>query len=468
MSAIRDDDFNRDRSEVELRWELENLRRQVGELRSQVQSASKPQEAEKKEDKNQGKNDQDDKQDDQQQPKPPLQQRGKTWIHAHPVQFAALVVAVLVLLAGGALLLHHMDSFESTDDAQVDGHLDAISSRVTGTVLQVNIEDNQNVVQGQTLITLDPTDFQVAVDQARSNYSQAQSQLEAENPNIPITETSTRSAAASSQADVQTAEASLAASQRVYDSALGDLHQAQAISARAATGEVRYRQLVAKDEVSQELYDQKVSDARAAEAAVQAKSAAAEAAKRTIAEREAGVAKARTQLSETQANNPRRILVSQATVATRNAGLEAAKAQLDRALLNLSYCNIAAPAAGIVGNKNVEVGQRIEAGQPLFMVTRTDDIWITANYKETQLLQMRAGQPVTVSVDALGLNFDGYVENMPGATGSKNSILPPENATCNYVKVVQRLPVRIRLKDGQSNAERLRPGMSVETSVRIR
>jgi membrane fusion protein (multidrug efflux system) len=361
-----------------------------------------------------------------------------------------------------------MESYESTDDAQIDGHMDAISSRVSGTVLAIHVEDNQTVAQDQVLIELDPTNYQIAVDQARSNLAQAESQLAAANPAIPITETSNQSAAVTSQADVDSAEAQVAAAQRDYDSALADLRQAEALSIRASSDEARYQQLVAKDEVSKELYDQKVADARASEAAVQARNAAAQAAQRKIAESQAALQSAKSRLAETQSNNPRRILINRATVATRSASVKTAKAQLDQALLNLSYCKIVAPSAGVVGNKTVEIGQHIEAGQPLFMITQTNDIWVTADYKETQLQQMQAGQPVTVSVDAIGLDFDGYIESMPGATGAKYSLLPPENATGNYVKVVQRLPVRIRLKAGQNGMDRLRPGMSVETSTKIR
>jgi membrane fusion protein (multidrug efflux system) len=222
-----------------------------------------------------------------------------------------------------------------------------------------------------------------------------------------------------------------------------------------------------KEEISRSLYDQKLADAKADQAAVEAKRASGEAARRVIAQRQAALRALRTQLSEAEQNNPRQLLLREATVQMRQANIGVFKSQVDQAKLNLSYTKIVAPVAGIAGKKSVEVGERVQPGQQLVTITQTRDIWVTANFKETQLRRMHPGQTVVVSVDALDREFEGAIDSMPGATGAVYSLLPPENATGNYVKVVQRLPVRIRLKD-QTGLDLLHPGMSVEPKVRVR
>jgi membrane fusion protein (multidrug efflux system) len=221
-----------------------------------------------------------------------------------------------------------------------------------------------------------------------------------------------------------------------------------------------------KEEISRSLYDQKLADARADQAAVEAKRASGEAARRVIGQRQAALLALRTQLSEAEQNNPRQLLLRETTVQMRQANIGVFKSQVDQAKLNLSYTRIVAPVAGIAGKKSVEVGERVQPGQELMTITQTGDVWVTANFKETQLKKMRPGQKVAVSVDALDREFEGVIESMPGATGAVYSLLPPENATGNYVKVVQRLPVRIHLND-QPGLDLLHPGMSVEPKVRI-
>jgi membrane fusion protein (multidrug efflux system) len=381
-----------------------------------------------------------------------------------------LIVLLVFLVAAGVAakqLWGYFDSYESTDDAQIEGHLNGISSRISGTVTAVHFENNQKIAAGEVLVELDPRDYLVAVEQAKASMGLAASQLTAERPNVPITQTSNESVVATSEANISQAEAAVAQAERDYDSAIADLRQAEANNTRAQADEARYRGLVEKEEISRMLYDQKLADARADEAIVASKQASSEAARRVIAERQASLLAAKTQLSEAVENNPRQLLLREATVQMRQANIAVFRSQVDQAELNLSYTRIMAPVGGIAGKKSVEVGEQVRPGQQLLAISQTDEVWVTANFKETQLKRMRPGQSVSVSVDALDRKFDGLIESMPGATGAIYSVLPPENATGNYVKVVQRLPVRIRLKKDQPGLDLLHPGMSVEPVVRI-
>jgi membrane fusion protein, multidrug efflux system len=384
------------------------------------------------------------------------------------IKLLVLLVLLVAVGAGSKYLWDYVDSYESTDDAQIEGHLNGISSRISGTVIAVHFENNQRVTAGEVLVELDPRDYRVALEQAKASMGLAASQLNAERPNVPIVQTSNESVVATSQANISQAEAAVAQAERDYDSAVADLRQAEANNARAQADETRYRGLVEKQEISRTLYDQKLADARADEALVEARGASGEAAQRVIAQRQASLLAARTQLSEAVQNNPRQLLLREATVQMRQANIAVFQTQVEQAALNLSYTRIVAPVAGIAGKKSVEVGQQVRPGQELLAISQTDDVWVTANFKETQLKRMHPGQAVSVSVDALDRKFDGVIESMPGATGAVYSVLPPENATGNYVKVVQRLPVRIRLRRDQAGLDLLHPGMSVEPEVRIR
>jgi membrane fusion protein (multidrug efflux system) len=395
-----------------------------------------------------------------------IQPKGRAGSRA--IKLFLLLVVLAAVGVGGKKLWDYLDSYESTDDAQVEGHLNGISSRISGTVTSVHFENNQAVAAGQVLVELDPRDYNVAAEQARASVAFAESQLTAERPNVPIIQTTNESVVATSQANITQAEAAVAQAERDYESVIADLRQAEANNARAQADEARYRGLMEKEEISRSLYDQRLADAKADQAAVEARRASGEAARRVIAQRQASLLAVRTQLSEAEQNNPRQLLLREATVEMRQANIAVFKSQLDQAKLNLSYTRIVAPVAGIAGKKSVEVGQRVQPGQELVTISQTSDVWVTANFKETQLKRMRPGQKATVSVDALDREFEGTIDSMPGATGAIYSLLPPENATGNYVKVVQRLPVRIRLNRDQAGVELLRPGMSVEPSVRVR
>jgi membrane fusion protein, multidrug efflux system len=315
------------------------------------------------------------------------------------------------------------------------------------------------------MVDLDPRDYKVALEQANASYAQTVAQLHAESPNVPIIVTTNQSTISTGQADVVVAEKAVAAAQQGYDAKLADLRSTEAQNAKAQRDVERFQPLVAKEEISRQQFDAVRATAESQAASVDAAKAAVQVALRDVDERRAQLSQANTRLQEAQQNAPRQTASRQATVATREASIASAKAMVEQAGLNLSYTKIVAPAGGVVVNKTVEVGQRLQPGEEMFGISQIDDIWITANFKETQLRRMHPGQSVDVKVDAFGQTLHGYVESMPGSTGARTSLLPPENATGNYVKVVQRLPLRIRLKPGEDPQHRLRIGMSVEPKV---
>jgi membrane fusion protein (multidrug efflux system) len=317
------------------------------------------------------------------------------------------------------------------------------------------------------LADLDPRDYRVALELAQSQLAQAQAQAEAEQPNVPVTEVTTRTTIATSSSDVVNAEAAVAAADHNYQSALAKVREAEANNVKAQADVGRYRPLAEKDEVPREQFDQVIANAGALAATVAANRATAEAAQRQVDQARAQLAQAQQRETQARENAPREVDIRKANVAVREAGAETARAQLDQARLNLSYTQIRTPVKGIIAKRTAEVGQHVEPGQQIVLVTQIDDLWVTANFKETQLRRMQPGQSVRVHVDALKRDFDGYVESLPAASGAVTSLLPPENATGNFVKVVQRLPVRIRFKPGQDGLDRLRPGMSVEPMVRV-
>ena len=316
---------------------------------------------------------------------------------------------VLVLLGstamiGGPRLWRYLDAYESTDDAQVDGHIAPISSRIEGTIERVYVQDTDSVKAGSLIAQIDPRDANTALASARANLEQAKAQL------------------ASARAD--------------YAASLSKVRQSEAVALQARNDANRYESLFKMRIASNSEHDDRVRAAAVADAAVESDSASAEAA-RTV-------------------------------IASRAAAVDAAQAAVDQALLNLDYTRITAPMSGVVGKKTVEEGERVQPGELLLAIVPLDDIWITANFKETQIRRMKPGQRATIYVDAIGRDYQGYVEGVGGASGEKYSLMPPENATGNYVKVVQRLPIRIRLKPGQDPDHRLRIGMSVEAKVRFK
>jgi membrane fusion protein (multidrug efflux system) len=376
----------------------------------------------------------------------------------------AAIVGSLVLIGAIAFWLYS-GTYESTDDAQMDGHLNGITSRIDGEVKKVYAEENQSVQAGQLLVELDPRDYEVALEQAQAQLLKAQAQVRAENPNLPITQSTSQTNISTSQSEVSNAVAGVAAAERDQAAAVSRLQEIEANSTKAQGDVGRYKSLVDKNEVARAQYDAVVATAKALAASVDSARASADSAQKVVDQRRAQLDQARSRLGQASADAPNQVAISKANLQSKQADVQAMKAQVDQAQLDLSYCKIISPVAGVVSKRTVEVGEHVSKGQRLITLADLGDLWVTANFKESQLRQMHSGQSVTVSVDAFGQKFDGYVEAMPGSTGAVTSLLPPENATGNYVKVVQRLPVRIRLKPGQQGLDRLRPGMSVVPKV---
>jgi membrane fusion protein (multidrug efflux system) len=376
-------------------------------------------------------------------------------------------IVALVLIAIGTGWYLYSSGYEDTDDAQVDGHLNPIASRIDGTISAVYVDDNQIVHAGEPLVELDPSDDQVALRQSQAQYDQAMAQLGASHPNLPITRISNSTDLISQQAEVAGSEAALAAAQHDLESAMAKLKESQAVNERSQADFARYQTLFEKQEVSRADYDQYKSTAAAQVQTVLSNQAAMASAQKTVEQRQAQLAQQRSKLQQTQSSAPLQVAIREADIKSQQANSEVAAAALQQARLNLGYTRILAPVSGVVTQRSAEIGARISKSQQLLMIVQTDDLWVTANFKETQLARMHPGQHVHIFVDALHNTFDGTVESMPAVTGSRTSVLPPENATGNYVKVIQRLPVRIRFASGQKDLDKLRPGMSVEPKVKL-
>jgi len=394
-----------------------------------------------------------------------------------PARIIAAIVLV-VLLVGGYFLWQYFGSYESTDDAQIDGHLNAISARINGQVSEVLVEDQQIVKKGDVLVRIDPRDYEVAVAKSEADLADAEAALEGSRTDVPVTSTNTGSTLSSARSVHADADAGLTGARRQLDASQARLETARAQVSEAeanykkATDDVeRYKLLVAKDEISQQIYDQAAQTAAAAKATLAARTASVTEAQQNVSVAEAAIQQAQARIGQAEASiqaamtAPQQVAISQARARSAAAKLAQQKALLDQARLNLSYCTISAPVDGIASKKTVEVGQNLSPGQELMVVVPLDDIWVTANFKETQLRKMKAGQKVKFSVDAYDHEYTGRITGIGGASGSRLSLLPPENATGNYVKVVQRIPVRIDIDRGQNGDHRLRPGMSVDPKV---
>ena len=380
-----------------------------------------------------------------------------------------IIVVVAIIIVAAIALWWHSTFTEDTDDAQINGHLIQISSRVAGQVQKVYVEENQQVKKGDPIVDLDPRDFQVAVENARAVLASAKANALAANVSVPLTTINTGSALTSATSDVSGAHAQVAQAQQQQQAAHARVVQAQANNAKAQADLERYRPLVEKDVISKQQFDAAVAAAAAAAAAVQdalASEQAAQEAIRVAREREAGT-QAQLKYAKT---GPQQVAAQNAKARQAEAQAQQAQAQLDQAELNLSYTKIIAPEAGIITRKSVEINQNIAAGQNLMTLVSLEHVWVTANFKETQLRHMSAGQPVEVKVDATGKTYHAKVTQIGGATGSVLSLFPPENATGNYVKVVQRVPVRIDFTDLEHEDPNhlLRPGLSVVPAVRVK
>lgn len=381
-----------------------------------------------------------------------------------------ILVAVVVVIVLIALGIWWRSTFtEDTDDAQVNGHLIQVSSRIAGQVIKVDVSENQQVNAGQPIAELDPRDFQVAVENAEAALASARAAAVAAGVAVPILNINTGSTLSSATVDVSSAQAGVAQAERQLEAVKARVQQAQANNTKAQSDLERYRPLVEKDVISRQQWDAAVAAADAAKAGLADATA-------TQAAAEQGVKLAHDKLAQAQAmlkyaqTGPQQVQAQSAKAKQAEAQVQQAQAQLDLAKLNLSYTKIVAPVAGIITRKSVEVNQNVSAGQNLLTLVQLEDLWITANFKETQLRHMSAGQPVQIHVDSTGRDYSGKVTQIGGATGSVLSLFPPENATGNYVKVVQRVPVRIdftNLAKEDPNHE-LRPGLSVEPKVRVK
>ncbi len=362
----------------------------------------------------------------------------------------------------------HSRRFEDTDDAQIDGNISNVSPKISGNVLAVLVSENQLVKEGDELATIDTTDLDIAVAQAKAQVAQAQAQLEAEDPSVPIIQASNVSAVTGAQSDLAAAQAALSAARKDVEQYTAQLVQAQANNSTSQLEKDRSQRLVAQGAVSQSDFDMKNNTATASSAAVDALKQSLAAAKDRVVQQQAQLVALQSRVVEITSNAPRQVQTRKASVIMRQAALDLAKAQLEQAEKNVSYAKIVAPISGVVAKKSISIGDRVSPGQQVIAIAQVDALWVTANYRETQLERMTPGQPVKAHVDSLDLDLRGSVESVGGATGARLSVLPPENASGNYVKVVQRIPVRIKLDAGQPGLDRLRIGMSVEPSITVR
>jgi membrane fusion protein, multidrug efflux system len=386
----------------------------------------------------------------------------------HPWRILAILLGVLL---GAGYFIRGAFRYENTDDAQVDGHIMPLSARINGYVVEVSVIEGQLVHAGDVLVIIDQRDYKIAVDQARAAFADALANAASSRFAVPITSVTTQSNLDSAGTAVVNAQAGYKVAEQNFESAKAALEQANANSTKSDADLGRYEQLVAREDISRQQYDAAVAVATANRAAVASATAGVQAAEEAVGQAQGKLLQASDDLRSAQ-TAPQQVSLIRARADSADAQVLQRRAQIAQAELNLSYTVIRSPVTGIIGKKNVEIGQNVNIGQELVQVVPLDDIWVTANFKETQLARMRPGQRVGIKVDAYGRIWKAHVTNLGGGTGSVFSLLPPENATGNYVKVVQRVPVRIDFDHsaGQNfNAEGLlKPGMSVEPDVTVR
>jgi membrane fusion protein, multidrug efflux system len=398
---------------------------------------------------------------------------------ANPKTRRLLFGGGLVVLAALAGLFLYYRNRESTDDAQVDGHITAISSKVYGRVAEVLVNDNQEVKAGQVLVKLDPRDYQAALDQAKAQLSLAESDARSAGIDVPRTQLNVQSGTSNADAQLAGSQADLMRAETTYDEAkTADLAWAQAnvekSKANAALAQAdlgRYTPLLEKGEISKQQFDAAKANADATASALKADQEKLAQAERGIEIAKAQLDAAKARVQQAQAGvvsakaDTKQVQIRQADAQGKIAKVEQARAAVESAQLNLEYATVVAPVDGVATHKQVEVGQIVQQGQGLMVVVPLRDVWVTANFKETQLRSMKPGQKAEVKVDTYGKTFDGHVDSIAGATGAVLSLLPPENATGNYVKVVQRVPVKIVLDPIPQEQAVLRPGMNVVATV---
>ena len=368
--------------------------------------------------------------------------------HPHAKWIVALIAAALII--GAILWWLHARVRETTDDAQIIGDIVPVAARVSGTVLQVLVNDNQQVKKGDVLALLDPRDYQVAEQRAEADLADAEARATGARTGIPIT-------SANAASNLAVAKANLVAAEKEVSATEAKLREAQTNHDLAAMNLARFKGLLAKDEVSQQQYDTAATNEQATRATVDAASADVATAQSHVAQAQAQVRAAETA--------PQQVVVTRTQAGAAAANVQTAQANISQAKLNLEYCTIRAAVDGVVTRKTVEPGQTVQPGQALMALVPLDDIWVIANFKENQLHNMRVGQPATIHVDTYDRDYHGRVNSIAAASAAMTSLLPPENATGNFVKVVQRIPVKITFDKGQDPDHLLRPGMSVEPTV---
>jgi len=380
-----------------------------------------------------------------------------------------LAVALMVAVTAGVSWWVYARQFETTDDAQVDGHFAQLSTRVSGTVLYVNpdVENERYVTAGTVLAKLDASDYQAELDHAQAILDTKQAEAQSAGLQVSITQATAFSRLHAVEAEEKAALETVAEAEAVSDAAHKRVLQDKAVADHAERDRLRYAALVEKREISRSFYDARETDARTAADALAADEASEAAAARRVAEAQRTVAQRQAAIDGAR-TAPQQISDARAQSSSANASLEQARADLRTAELNLGYTTIYAPVSGVIGHKTIEVGNRIQPGQTLLTIVPIDNVWITANFKETQLRRMHPGEAVTVHVDSFDRDYRGTIENLAGASGPLFSLFPPENASGNYVKIVQRFPVRIHIDADQDPQHQLRPGMSVEAKVRVR
>jgi len=390
------------------------------------------------------------------------------------------ILVIAGLAAGGYIVWERFSRVESTDDAQIDGSIFPLSPRVAGHVIKVAVQDQAAVKADEVLVQLDPQDFEIALDKARAGLADAEATLASARSDIPVLSVSTastlsgaRSSRQDAAAQVSGAEQALGAAKARLKTTEANVRVAEAKANKAAQDVERYKTLVARDDIPRQQYEQAVAEAEAARANVDAQNAAVTEAQQNILAAEKNIEQARARVGQADATvegamtGPQQLKSSEARAQAAAAKVAEKRAEVEQAELNLKYTTITAPATGIVARRSVDPGQYVEPGQLLMAIVDLSHVWVVANFKETQLRDMKVGQRADIAVDANGRTYSGHIESLAGASGARFSLLPPENATGNYVKVVQRIPVIIGFDSGQNSDLALRPGMSVTPTVHI-
>jgi len=381
----------------------------------------------------------------------PTRRSHKRWI---------ILGVVVVLVVGGVFLWHYLSGFESTDDAQVDVHLYPVSARISGYIQKVNVDDNQWVDAGSTLVEIDPKDYEVALERAQASLDTSEASAKSSNIDVPVSSVDTTSQLKFTSSDIKNAEAAIQAAEKRVAAAHARVLEAQAENVKAQDDVTRYHLLLAKEEVPKQVYDHAYAAAATDVAAIAAAEAEEAAAEQAVQEANSRLLEAQAHFEDAQAG-PQRVASTRAKALSATADVGQKRAAVEQAQLNLGYTKIFAPVAG-------EITKNVDPGEQLLTVTPLDQVWVTANFKETQLKHMRVGQKATIELDSNGRTYDAHVDSIAGGTGPIYSLLPPENATGNYVKIVQRVPVKIVLEPGENRDHQLRPGENVVAKVYLR